>query len=207
VLDLEAIAKRLGGQVSRDHAVVPGPGHSAKDRSLTVTLSPSAPDGFVVHSFAGDDPIICKDFVREKLGLAPFKPNGSRKPRASDAAIDDALRAAFAGSSQLPASGKIVAAYDYTDADGTLLYQVVRLQPKSFRHRKPDGKGGWVWQGSERRVLYRWPDLIKYPDATVFVCEGEKDADRIAALDHCATTVASGEWTSDCIKALAGRDC
>jgi hypothetical protein len=41
----------------------------------------------------------------------------------------------------------------------------------------------------------------------VFVCEGEKDADRVASLGLCATTVASGEWTSDCIKALAGRDC
>jgi hypothetical protein len=28
-----------------------------------------------------------------------------------------------------------------------------------------------------RRVLYRWPDLVKYPDATVFFNEGEKDAD------------------------------
>jgi DNA primase len=34
----------------------------------------------------------------------------------------------------------------------------------------------------------------------------EKDADRIAALNLCATTVAAGKWTEDCIKALAGRD-
>ena len=87
-----------------------------------------------------------------------------------------------------------------------MLYQVVRLEPKSFRHRKPDGKGGWIWQGSERRVPYRWPELLKYPDATIFICEGEKDADRVASLEHCATTVASGEWTADCVKALAGRD-
>src|SRR5262249_26549877 len=40
-----------------------------------------------------------------------------------------------------------------------------------------------------------------------FVCEGEKDADRLAGLELCATTVASGDWTEDCIKALAGRDC
>jgi AAA domain len=53
---------------------------------------------------------------------------------------------------------------------------------------------------------YRWPELLKYPDGTVFVCEGEKDADRVASLELCATTVASGEWTDDCVKALAGRD-
>jgi len=49
-------------------------------------------------------------------------------------------------------------------------------------------------------------DLLKYPDACVFVCEGEKDADRVASLDHCATTVACGDWTDDCVNALAGRD-
>jgi hypothetical protein len=44
------------------------------------------------------------------------------------------------------------------------------------------------------------------PDATAFICEGEKDADRVASLNHCATTVAHGEWTNDCVQALAGRD-
>jgi len=58
-----------------------------------------------------------------------------------------------------------------------------------------------------RRVLYCWPELIAYHDATVFVCEGEKDADNVRALDLTATTVASGKWTQDCIDALAGRDC
>src|SRR5262249_25243593 len=70
-----------------------------------------------------------------------------------------------------------------------------------------DGNGGWIWSVKDcRRVPYRLPDLLKYPDACVFVCEGEKDADRVALLDHCATTVACGDWTPDCINALAGRD-
>jgi hypothetical protein len=34
--------------------------------------------------------------------------------------------------------------------------------------------------------LYRLPELLKYPDGTVFVCEGEKDSDNVAAL---------GQWT------------
>ena len=57
-----------------------------------------------------------------------------------------------------------------------------------------------------RRVPYRWPELLQFPDATVFICEGEKDADRVASLGHCATTVAGNKWTDDCVKALAGRD-
>ncbi len=65
----------------------------------------------------------------------------------------------------------------------------------------------WTWSVGERRVLYRLPELLKYPDATAFICEGEKDADRVASLGHCATTVAGGKWTDDCVTALAGRDC
>jgi hypothetical protein len=103
-------------------------------------------------------------------------------------------------------TGRIVAAYDYTDDEGELLYQVVRLEPKDFRQRRPDGKGGWTWSAGERRVLYRLPELVQFPDASVFVTEGEKDADRVASLGLCATTVACGKWTPDCINALAGRD-
>ena len=55
-------------------------------------------------------------------------------------------------------------------------------------------------------MIYRWPEILQYADGTIFVCEGEKDADRIASLGHCATTVAGGKWTDDCVKALAGRD-
>jgi putative DNA primase/helicase len=104
-------------------------------------------------------------------------------------------------------AGRIVAAYDYTDDKGALLYQVCRLEPKSFRQRRPDGKG-WIWSVKDcRRFPYRLTDLQKYPDATVFVCEGEKDADRVASLGYCATTVACDDWTDDCVRALAGRDC
>src|SRR5262249_37885807 len=91
-------------------------------------------------------------------------------------------------------------------ADGTLLYQVVRLEPKDFRARQPNGNGGWVWKLPDQRVVYRWRDLLQFPDATIFVTEGEKDSNRLADLKLCATTVAAGKWTDDCIKALAGRD-
>jgi hypothetical protein len=103
---------------------------------------------------------------------------------------------------------KPVAIYDYTDTDGKLLYQVCRYaRPKRFGHRQPDGHGGWIYKGTHRRVLYRWRELLRYPDATALVTEGEKDADNAGALGFCATTVASGKWTDDCVQALAGRHC
>jgi hypothetical protein len=61
----------LGGDiVGRTKILAPGPGHSPADRSMSVLISPGAPDGFVVSSFAGDDWRLCRDHVRHVLGLA-----------------------------------------------------------------------------------------------------------------------------------------
>jgi hypothetical protein len=198
--DLQSLARALGGVVVGNQALVPGPGHSARDRSLSIRLDAEAPDGFVVHSFCGDDPIKCKDYVRDRAGIEPFKPNGKGK---SQFDIGKVIAAQSASKSR----GNLVATFDYTDTDGALLYQVLKYDPKDFRQRCPDGKGGWSWKLDDvGRVVYRWPELLKFPDATTFVCEGEKDADRVASLGHCATTVACGKWTDECVKALAGRD-
>jgi putative DNA primase/helicase len=83
----------------------------------------------------------------------------------------------------------------------------LRYDPKDFRQRRPDGKGGWIPNlDGVKRVIYRWPEVEKYPDASVFLCEGEKDADRVSSLGHCATWVAVGTWTEDCVNALSGRN-
>src|SRR5262245_6230598 len=71
---IKRIAELLGGEVRGNQVVCPGPQHSDGDRSLSVKLDGTAPDGFVVHSFAGDDPIACRDHVRSKLGLPELKP-------------------------------------------------------------------------------------------------------------------------------------
>jgi hypothetical protein len=205
-LDLRRIASALGGDIKGDQVVAPGPGHSPADRSLSVKLDGSAPDGFVVHSFASDDPITCRDHVRIKCGLPGFKPNG-RRPRRSSDEVAQLLRAAVRSQQQEKPQGRLVAGYRYTDRDGAFLYEVLRYEPKTFRQRRPDGvAGGWIWKLEDRRVLYRLHELLRYPDATVFVCEGEKDADRIADLGQCATTVASGKWTDECVQVLTGRD-
>src|SRR6516225_4424731 len=82
---INKIAQLLGGEVTGEEVLAPGPGHSAQDRSLAIKLDGAAPDGFVVHSFAGDDAIACRDHVRKKLGLPEFEPkkkraNGGAKP-------------------------------------------------------------------------------------------------------------------------------
>jgi hypothetical protein len=35
--------------------------------------------------------------------------------------------------------------YDYFDENHSLLFQVVRYDPKCFRERRPDGNANWIW--------------------------------------------------------------
>lgn len=91
---------------------------------------------------------------------------------------------------QLPAERKakaqdfrIVQTYDYKDAGGNLYMQVVRMEPKDFRVRRPNpdqnGKP-WIWNKSGVvPQLYRLPEVLAArDDAWILFCEGEKDVDR-----------------------------
>jgi len=207
MLSLRELQRIFGGEISNGELHCAGPGHSRADRSLSLRPVEDGPNdlGLMYHSFADDDPTAIEDFLREKLNTP--KPNGNGRQRLSEDALADMVARAAMAQGNGRARGKLVATYDYTDQHGVLLYQVLRYDPKSFSQRRPDGNGGWIWKlGDVQRVPYRWPELLKYPDATAFICEGEKDADRVASRNHCATTVAHGEWTNDCVQALAGRD-
>jgi hypothetical protein len=102
------------------------------------------------------------------------------------------------GSSGNKPSGRIIATYRYRDRDGDLLFEVVRFDPKRFSQRRPDGKGGWIWnlEGVER-VIYHLPEVLNAGQA--FITEGEKDADGLAALGLVATTSpqGAGKWHSE----------
>jgi hypothetical protein len=82
LLDFRTIARVLGGEISGRQVLAPGPGHRPQDRSLSIRIEPGAPDGFVVYSFAGDDPFACKDYVRERLGLPEWEPGDEQDRRA-----------------------------------------------------------------------------------------------------------------------------
>lgn len=102
---------------------------------------------------------------------------------------------------------RIDVTYDYTDAAGNLLYQVVRYIPKDFRQRRPNGQGGWTWKKSEQQVLYRLPEVLEAP--IVFVVEGEKDVETLREHGFVATTNAGGakaRWLPEYTEALRGRE-
>ncbi len=86
-------------------------------------------------------------------------------------------------------------AYDYQDFTGKLIFQVCRSASKDFRQRRPDGAGGWLWNmKGVVRIPYRLPELIKAD--TVYIVEGEKDADNLVALSLSATCNpgGAGKW-------------
>lgn len=103
---------------------------------------------------------------------------------------------------------RIVAAYDYTDESGNILFQAVRFEPKGFSQRRPDGKGGWIWnlQGV-RLVPYRLPEIVAEGTDHVFIVEGEKDVDNLRALGLVATCnpMGAGKWVDSFSKHLEGK--
>jgi len=98
--------------------------------------------------------------------------------------------------------------YDYKDAGGNLLFQVVRFEPKSFAQRRPFNDD-FVWGlGDIEPVLYRLPEVTQaiQDGKTIFICEGEKDADNLRALDLVATScpMGAGKWQAAYTTALDG---
>jgi putative DNA primase/helicase len=69
---LRSMAAALGGDVVKGKGglfvLCPGPGHSAKDRSLSVSPSATDPDGFVCYSHAKDAWQDCRKHVLARIG-------------------------------------------------------------------------------------------------------------------------------------------
>jgi putative DNA primase/helicase len=96
VIDIRAAARALGGDViGRDAVAAPGPGHSARDRSLTVKFAAGAPDGFLVYSHCDDDWRDCRDHVRARLGLSPWRPGDGQDRRVAPSQVKEFDRAAI----------------------------------------------------------------------------------------------------------------
>src|SRR3546814_19713 len=149
--DLRKIAAAMGGEVNGNVASFPTPGHGPRDRGSWASIVPDAPDGVLINSANGGDPLEIKDELRAK-GVLPERPamNGSTRD---------------------------VQAWEYPDAAGVTLYRKVRMQKpngeKSYRFEHPDGRGGWApKRGEAPQVPYRLPDLL-IPYGLIVMAEGE----------------------------------
>lgn len=105
----------------------------------------------------------------------------------------------------------MVKSYDYRDAAGALVFQSCRFEPKTFRQRRPGANGVWIWnlEGVEL-VPYQLPEVrtAVASGRPVYIVEGEKDADSLAALGITATTNAggAGKWRDAYSALLRGAD-
>jgi putative DNA primase/helicase len=192
------------------------PAHDDRNPSLSVS---EGDDGrALVYCHAGCETTdVVKALGLEMSDLMPPMPMLPARPRrrSTPPAAAEATASGPLPAPPLPAPPspprRIVATYDYRDECGKLQYQVVRYEPKEFRQRRPDGNGGWIWNvGDTRRVLYRLHELLEAKrqsaSPTVFVVEGEKDADRLAREGLISTTCAqgAGKWKQTDDSALEG---
>src|SRR3954447_8157562 len=220
MIDAASIARAHGGRPTGNGFLCQCPvsthGRGRGDRNPSLSISKGDDGKLLVHCHAGCAPrdVLsalgyydegdCQSPTNDEIFFRSAKPNGTQS------APDSEAKRFFDGH-LIKGGYTFVCAYDYTTEDGEVLYQVCRYErsdnPKEFLQRRPDGQGGWFGGAGTRKVLYRWPDLKKAAHDTVFVCEGEKDADRLASLDFIAVTVASGSWSEEAIRALAGYHC
>lgn len=122
---------------------------------------------------------------------------------------------------------KPVKGYRYTDADGNALYEVIRYQfelpdgtfertkdgglKKTFRQRRPDGRGGYIWNlDGIGHTIYRHAEVeqaIERHDLILFP-EGEKDVETLEALGFVATTNSGGaqHWSEHHAALFKGAD-
>lgn len=72
IVDIEAIARHYGGTVCKDNALIPTPGHSARDRGTAIKASAGAPDGCLVACYNGTraDALAVKEMLRADGFLA-----------------------------------------------------------------------------------------------------------------------------------------
>lgn len=108
-----------------------------------------------------------------------------------------------------------VAVYPYVDEQGTVLYEVVRYEPKDFRQRRvlPNGVREWKL-GDVRRVLFNLPAVREAAETgkRVYFVEGEKDAQSLGRARAVATTNMGGaamrpgekKWRAEYEDQLAG---
>ena len=106
-----------------------------------------------------------------------------------------------------------VEAYDFTDENGHLLFQKIRYVNqdgvKTFRQRKPDQNGEWIYSlGETPKVLYNLPAVLdaRKNGQPIWVVEGEKDANTLIEMGLCATTMpgGAGKWLDIHTETLTG---
>lgn len=174
------------------------PAHDDDKPSLKVS---TGSDGrILLHCHAG-----CTiDAVTDALGItkADLMPERERIefPKELMGSVKSLKTGVTAKQPKLTTPSREVAHYDYVNENGTPVYRVIRLEPKSFRQAK-------ILQGG--KLSYSMSGVTRYPyhidevlrtaasGGEIVICEGEKDADNIRKLGMTATCNAGGAGKFD----------
>jgi hypothetical protein len=196
---INRLLSRLKGvkAAGRDRWMAKCPIHDDKQASLSVRVGGDQRAVMYCHARCDTRAVVAAiGLTMADLFLGGAKPTLRVEPGAKAQGVETRKR--------------LVKTYPYTDADGTLLYEVCRFEPKSggFPQRRPTAAGDWEWgMGDVSPVLYRLPDLIEAvaADRVIYIAEGEKDVDNLVALGYPATTspFGAGKWREEYSPILA----
>lgn len=156
---LESLAESLSGQARGEGYMCKCPGHDDRKQSLSIKIGDNGK--LVAHCFAGCtweklQPLLQHFYKQHTSNVVSFPATTKGKK-------------------------KIIAEYIYRDEQGAELFRKLRYEDKSFRF-----KHGNLWnlKSLGRPVpLYGIERLAEVKNATIILCEGEKDVDSLVALD------------------------
>ncbi len=161
----------------------------------------------------GSFPVPVRHGGGRRTGAAVLPRRMSARGRADGQRVDEAdLFARRNGDRDDDRPHDDVVRYRYVDEAGTWLYDVVRHVPKGFHQEPASGKRGRGAMTGVRLTLYRLPEVLAAVAAgnTVWIVEGERDADRLATIGTVATTSpgGAGKWglVPDAADMLHGAD-
>lgn len=198
---MEPVAKELLGEPNRNFSTKTELRYGSRG-SISVDLEKGTFFDFETNEGGGVAALIAREtkgepgaWLRER-GYAP----------------DDKPRRPNGGGNVVPIR-RIVKTFNYCDVDDTILFQVVRYDPKDFRQRRPDASkpDGWNWSTKGvKQVPYMLPRLQEplSDGLTVYIVEGEKVVDLMWSLNLPATCNAggAGKWSPALTPHFAGAD-
>ena len=221
-ITLDGLLSLLGGAKQRrgEEYICVCPAHPDHDPSLWIRENEK---GLMLKCRAGcSTDAICQalgikmgQLFRDSRGGSPAPSKPAAKPAAKPERLYGSYEEAYRS------VGRVVKVYPYTNRDGKLLFEVARIMTpkgeKTFRqHRPADPKKGTfpiiksVPAEIREGALYRLPEVVDAIERgeTVYVVEGEKDADTLADWGLCGTTCPGGakSWTRAHSERLAGAD-
>lgn len=200
---VETLREAVDAAKHREQVMVRCPGHDDNAASLHVTHGDKHPVLMTCHAGCTIDQIL-----EAESRYGGITGQDLMAPRDEN----------FVGDEEVwTPAGPASHVYQYTDEEGTLLYEVLRVPlpggKKTFRQRAPiPGPKPWKWSmDGVRRVLYRLPEVLqaKANGEVIYIVEGEKDVETLrlrAGVTATTSPMGAGKWNESYSEMLRGAN-